>query len=235
LTLSTQRLEEVLAGIRHIGHVEIIRIGTRGPVVLPQRIDDELCNMLSKYGTIWLNTHFNHYRELTPESAEAVDNLLRAGVPVNNQSVLLKGVNDTASVQTKLCHGLLKSRVRPYYLFQCDDVRGTEHFHTSVEVGVRIIEGMRGHTSGLAIPTYVIDLPHGGGKVPLGPDYVLLHTSEELMLRNYQGHLFRFRNPKSKSRNGRHQQLPLEMEAVTAPSSPLEHGVTDEDRAVVRS
>ncbi|MDO8567088.1 MAG: KamA family radical SAM protein [Dehalococcoidales bacterium] len=195
LTLSTRRLEEVLSELRRIPHVEIIRIGSRYPVVLPQRVDNELCNMLSKYGPIWLNTHFNHYRELTPASAAACDRLVRAGVPVNNQSVLLRGVNDNVETQLKLCQGLLRIKVRPYYLFQCDDVQGTEHLHTPVETGINIIAGMRGHTSGLAVPTFVIDLPHGGGKVPIQPNYVLSQTRDSLILRNYQGHVFEFRNP----------------------------------------
>jgi lysine 2,3-aminomutase len=197
LTLSTQRLESILAKIRQIEHVEIIRIGTRFPVVLPQRVDDELCDMLSKYGPIWLNTHFNHYREITPESAQACDRLVRAGIPVNNQTVLLRGVNDSVETQLKLCQGLLKIKVRPYYLFQCDEVQGTEHLRTPVETGIKIIEGLRGHTSGLAIPAFVIDLPDGGGKVPLQPDYVLAKTGAEMIIRNYQGHLFRYRNPGS--------------------------------------
>ncbi len=197
LTLSTQRLEEVLSAVRTIPHVEIIRIGTRVPVVLPQRIDDELCNMLSKYGPIWLNTHFNHPRELSPESAAAVDKLLKAGVPVNNQSVLLRGVNDSVETQLKLCQGLLKIKARPYYLFQCDDVTGTEHFWTPVEKGIDIIRGMRGFTSGLAIPTYVIDLPNGGGKIPVGPDYILERTPQELVVRNYQGKVIHYANPSS--------------------------------------
>ena len=195
LTLSTHRLEEIISKLRQIEHVEIIRIGSRFPVVLPQRIDDELCNMLSKYGPIWLNTHFNHPREITPEAAQACDRLLRCGVPVNNQSVLLRGVNDSVATQLKLCHGLLKIKVRPYYLFQCDEVRGTEHLRTPVKTGIDIIEGMRGHTSGLAVPTFVIDLPEGGGKVPLQPDYVLSQKKESLLLRNYEGRLFRYRNP----------------------------------------
>jgi lysine 2,3-aminomutase len=204
LTLSTRRLEEVLAGLRQIEHVEMIRIGTRFPVVLPQRIDDELCSMLSKYGPIWLNTHFNHPREVTPEAAQACDRLLRAGVPVNNQSVLLRGVNDTVETQLKLCHELLRIKVRPYYLFQCDEVQGTEHLRTPVEAGIKIIEGMRGHTSGLAVPAFVIDLPQGGGKVPIQPNYVVLQTSEELLIRNYQGRLIHYRNPKGpKTGNGR--------------------------------
>jgi lysine 2,3-aminomutase len=198
LTLSTRRLEDVISKLRQIDHIEIIRIGTRFPVVLPQRIDDELCSMLSKYGPIWLNTQFNHPREITPESAAACDRLLRAGIPVNNQSVLLRGINDNVATQTKLCNGLLKIKVRPYYLFQCDEVQGTEHLRTSVETGIKIIEGMRGHTSGLAIPTFVIDLPEGGGKVPLQPNYVLTQTKENLVLRNYQGRFMWYRNPKDK-------------------------------------
>jgi len=208
LILSTRRLEQVISGLRRIDHVEIIRIGSRFPVVLPQRIDDELCDMLSDYGPIWLNTHFNHVNEITPESASACDRLVRSGVPVNNQSVLLRGVNDSVKAQTELCHGLLKIKVRPYYLYQCDEVRGTEHLRTPVETGIKIIEGMRGHTSGLGVPTFVIDLPQGGGKVPLQPDYVLAQTEEKLILRNYEGRLFRYRNPsgprtRSNAHNGR--------------------------------
>jgi lysine 2,3-aminomutase len=199
LTLSTRRLEEVISKLRQIDHVEIIRIGTRFPVVLPQRIDDELCSMLSKYGPIWLNTQFNHPHEITPESAAACERLLRAGVPVNNQSVLLRGINDNVATQTKLCNGLLKIRVRPYYLYQCDEVQGTEHLRTSVEAGIKIIDGMRGHTSGLAIPTFVIDLPEGGGKIPIQPNYVLTQTKEELVLRNYQGRFVWYRNPKGQT------------------------------------
>ena len=199
LTLSTQRLEAVIAKLRQIDHVDIIRIGTRFPVVLPHRIDDELCAMLSKHGPIWLNTQFNHPHEITPESAAACDRLLRAGIPVSNQSVLLRGINDTVATQTKLCKGLLKIKVRPYYLFQCDEVQGTEHLRTPVETGVKIIDGMRGHTSGLAIPTFVIDLPEGGGKVPLQPNYVLTQTKEELVLRNYQGRFVWYRNPEDKT------------------------------------
>ena len=197
LTLSTERLESIISRVRAIEHVEIIRIGSRFPVVLPQRIDAELCNMLSKYGPIWLNTHFNHPNEITPEAARACDRLVRAGVPVNNQCVLMRGINDTVETQMKLGHGLLKSKVRPYYLFQCDEVQGTEHLHTPVETGIKIMEGLRGHTSGLAIPTYLIDLPFGGGKVPLQANYVVAQSEGELILKNYQGRLFRFRNPGS--------------------------------------
>ena len=197
LTLSTQHLERVISRLRQINHVEIIRIGSRFPVTLPQRIDAELCNMLSEYGPIWLNTHFNHYREITPESAAACDMLLRSGVPVNNQSVLLRGVNDSVEVQRKLCQGLLRIKVRRYYLYQCDEVQGTEHLRTPVETGLQIIEGLRGHTSGLAVPAYVIDLPEGGGKVPIQPSYILKRNRDELILRNYEGGIFRYRNPRS--------------------------------------
>jgi lysine 2,3-aminomutase len=200
LTLSTQHLESVISRLRRIEHVEIIRIGTRFPVVLPQRIDDELCDMLSKYGPIWLNTHFNHYRELTPEATAACDKLVRSGVPVNNQSVLLRGINDSVAVQTKLCQGLLKAKVRPYYLFQCDEVEGTEHLRTPVETGLKIIEGLRGYTSGLAVPTFVIDLPQGGGKVPVQPNYILGQTGDELLVRNYRSHIYHCHNPKPKAR-----------------------------------
>jgi lysine 2,3-aminomutase len=209
LTLSTSQLEAIISKIREIRHIEIIRIGSRFPVVLPQRIDAELCDMLSKYGPIWLNTHFNHPDEITPESAVACDRLLRAGVPVNNQSVLLRGVNDNVQTMTKLCQGLLKIKVRPYYLFQCDEVQGTEHLRTSVETGVKIIEGMRGHTSGLAVPTFVVDLVDGGGKVPLQPNYVLSITRDELLLKNYEGKIFRYRNPGSQRRKENVTAIPV--------------------------
>jgi lysine 2,3-aminomutase len=220
LTLSTDRLEKVLYKLRKIEHVEIIRIGSRYPVVLPQRIDQELCDMLSNYGPIWFNTHFNHPNEVTPEAAKACDRLVRAGVPVNNQTVLLKGINDSVATQLALSHALLKIKVRPYYLFQCDEVQGTEHLRTPVETGINIIDGMRGHTSGLAVPTFVIDLPSGGGKVPLQPDYVLSHTPERLILRNYEGRIITFRNPGADHSQGR-------VEPQIA--------VPDEDRALVRS
>ncbi len=195
LTLSTAALESVIARLRAIPHIEIIRIGSRYPVVLPQRIDAGLCDMLSKYGPIWLNTHFNHPNELTPESRAACDRLLRAGVPVNNQSVLLRGVNDSVETMTRLVQGLLRAKVRPYYLYQCDEVQGTEHLRTKVETGIKIIEGLRGHTSGLAVPTFVVDLVQGGGKVPLQPNYVLSMSENELILKNYEGQVFRYRNP----------------------------------------
>jgi len=151
--------------------------------------------MLSKYGAIWLNTHFNHPNEMTPESAAACNKILRAGVPVNNQTVLMRGINDSLETQLKLSHTLLKNKVRPYYLFQCDEVQGTEHLRTPVDVGIKIIEGMRGHTSGLAVPSFVVDLVEGGGKVPLQPNYVLSMSENELLLKNYEGKVYRYRNP----------------------------------------
>jgi lysine 2,3-aminomutase len=200
LTLSTANLEAIISRLRAIKHIEIIRIGSRFPVVLPQRIDAELCNMLSNYSPIWLNTHFNHPNEITHEAVTACDRLLRAGVPVNNQTVLLRGVNDSVETQTRLCHALLKARVRPYYLFQCDEVQGTEHLRTPVETGIKIIEGMRGHTSGLAVPNFAVDLVDGGGKVTLQPDYVLSMNENELLLKNYEGKVFRYRNPNPQNR-----------------------------------
>ncbi len=238
LTVSTRRLEQVVSSLRLVEHVEIIRIGTRFPVVLPHRIDDELCAMLSKYGPIWLNTQFNHAREVTPESARACDRLLRAGVPVSNQSVLLRGVNDTVEAQTKLCHELLKIKVRPYYLFECDEVKGTEHLRTPVETGIKIIEGMRGRTSGLAVPTFVIDLPNGGGKVPLQPNYVLWQTEHELILRNYEYHLFHYRNPchrRNHNSNARHARDATGSHSVQMAKSTLPAGASDENRALIRS
>jgi len=231
LTLSTQHLESVISRLRRIEHVEIIRIGSRFPVVLPQRIDDELCNMLSKYGPIWLNTHFNHYREITPKAAAACDRLVRSGVPVNNQSVLLRGINDSVETQTRLCQGLLKIKVRPYYLFQCDEVEGTEHLRTPVEVGLEIMEGMRGYTSGLAVPTFVIDLPQGGGKVPVQPNYILGQTGDRLLVRNYHGHIYHCHNPRVKAKA---KLVPAPLQ-VKVPVAVKKVGIRDADRLSLRS
>jgi lysine 2,3-aminomutase len=231
LTLSTHHLENVISQLRQIEHVEIIRIGSRFPVVLPQRIDDELCAMLSKYGPIWLNTHFNHYREITPEAAAACDRLVRSGVPVNNQSVLLRGINDSVEVQSKLCQGLLRIKVRPYYLFQCDEVEGTEHLRTPLATGLKIIEGMRGYTSGLAVPTFVIDLPQGGGKVPVQPNYVLAQNGDELLVRNYRGHIYHCHNPRVKAK-AKTMPVPVPVKvAVLAKKK----GALDENRLSLRS
>ncbi len=233
LTLSTHHLEGVIGSLRQIEHVEIIRIGSRFPVVLPQRIDDELCAMLSRYGPIWLNTHFNHYREITPEAAAACDRLVRSGVPVNNQSVLLRGINDSVEAQTKLCQGLLRIKVRPYYLFQCDEVEGTEHLRTPLATGLDIIEGMRGHTSGLAVPTFVIDLPQGGGKVPVQPNYILSQNGDRILVRNYRGHIYHCHNPRLKARaKPVPAQLPL---SVKVPVAVKKAGTRDADRLSLRS
>jgi lysine 2,3-aminomutase len=192
LSLSLTYLEKILAGLRAIPHVEIIRFGSRVPVFLPQRIDAEMCSMLEKYHPIWINTHFNHPNEITPESAAACDRLLRAGIPVNNQAVLLRGVNDCPYTMRDLVQGLMKIRVRPYYLYLCDQVMGAEHFRTSVGEGIEIIEFLRGHTSGLAVPQFVMDAPGGGGKVPLMPNYVLGHYGDSVVYRNFEGVIGRY-------------------------------------------
>ena len=208
LILSTNKIESVLSNLRKIPHVEIIRIGTRCPVVLPQRIDDELVSMLMKYRPIWLNTHFNHPNEITSESSKACDKLVCAGIPVNNQSVLLKGINDNVDTMKKLCHGLLKMGVRPYYLFQCDPVSGTGHLRTSIHKGLEIIKGMRGFTSGLAVPTFVVDGLEGQGKVPLQPpDYVVALEKDHVVLKGYKGEVFRYYNPENTNENRHNVQF----------------------------
>jgi lysine 2,3-aminomutase len=229
LTLSTKHLASVIYRLRQINHVEIIRIGTRFPVGLPQRIDSEFCDMLSEYGPIWLNTHFNTVNEITPDSAAAIDRIVRAGVPVNNQSVLMRGINDTVEKQMKLCQGLLKIKVRPYYLFQCDEVQGTDHLRTTIDTGVKIIEGMRGFTSGLAIPNFVVDLPQGGGKVPLQPNYLLARTENEVLFSNYQGRFFTCHNPATGKQNKPHPEPEV---TVKNPSFNFSE-VTDADRVIV--
>ena len=190
--LSTSALEEIIAKVRSIPHVEIIRIGTRVPVVLPMRIDKELTDMLRKYHPIWVNTHFNHPRELTPEAIEACQALVDAGIPVGNQTVLLKGINDDAKILKKLFLGLVKARVRPYYLFQCDLSVGISHFRTPVEKGIEIMHSLTSSISGYAVPKYAIDLPVGGGKVTLGYNYVVSKEDKELVLENYLGKLYRY-------------------------------------------
>lgn len=197
LTYGTKKLESILSKLRAIPHLEIIRIGSRVPVSLPQRIDDELCEMLSKYHPLWINVHFNHPTECTPEAAKACDKLLRAGIPLNNQAVLLKGVNDDLATIKGLVHGLMKMRVRPYYLYQCDQIRGGEHFRTPISKGIEIIEGLRGHTSGLAVPQYVIDAPGGGGKIPVMPQYLLQYDAKrkKAILRNFQHKIYEYNEP----------------------------------------
>lgn len=195
LLVSDELLEYVLKNLRTIPHVEIIRIGTRTPVVLPQRITNELCTMLKKYNPVFINVHFNHPRELTDAAKAACGRLADAGFPLGNQSVLLTGVNDCPNVLKKLFQELLKARVRPYYLYQCDLSEGIEHFRTSVATGIEMIESLRGHTSGLAVPTYVVDAPGGGGKIPVLPQYLISQTDSQAILRNYQGNLFAYTQP----------------------------------------
>jgi lysine 2,3-aminomutase len=195
LTLSTDRLEEIIAAVRSIDHVEIVRIGTRVPVVLPMRIDDALCAMLKRYHPLFVNTHFNHPKELTPLARAACERLADAGIPIGNQTVLLRGVNSSARVLRKLFTELLRARVRPYYLFQGDVAEGTGHLRTSVETGIALMEQLRGHISGLAVPHLVIDTPGGMGKVSIGPDYVVERGPEHWMLRNYEGRTVRYPQP----------------------------------------
>ena len=193
LVASDAWLESVISRLRAIEHVEILRIGTRMPVTMPQRITPELCEMLARYHPIWVNTHFNHPRELTPAAAAAVDRLLRAGIPVGNQTVLLKGINDDPEVMRQLVHGLLKMRVRPYYLYQCDLLHGTAHFRTPIEKGLEIIEALQGWTTGFAVPTFVVDTPIG--KIPLMPQHLVERGDGYVVLRNYRGEQVRIPNP----------------------------------------
>ena len=195
LLMGEERLEYILAKLREIEHVEIIRIGTRTPVVMPQRITPEFCEMLKKYHPIWVNTHFNHANEITPESQRACTMLADAGIPLGNQSVLLRGVNDCVHVMRKLVNGLVYLRVRPYYLYQCDLSLGLSHFRTPVSKGIEIIEGLRGHTSGLCVPTFVVDAPGGGGKIPVMPDYQISQGPNRVVLRNYEGVITTYKEP----------------------------------------
>jgi lysine 2,3-aminomutase len=185
-------LERILSSLRAIPHVEIIRLGTKMPCVLPQRITPKLCRMLKKYHPIYVNTHFNHPWECTPEAERACTMLADAGCPVGNQAVLMKGVNDNPDVMLELHRKLLKMRVRPYYIYQADLTKGTNHFRTPVRVGLEIMDKLRGHTSGLAVPYYVIDAPGGGGKIPLLPQYVLGRNGNEIILRNYKYEIYTY-------------------------------------------
>ncbi len=194
-TLPDTEIEFLLKELRAIPHVEIIRIGTRTPVVLPQRITKELCQMIQKYHPVWVNTHFNHPKEITPEAKAACERMANHGIPIGNQSVLLKGVNDCPHIMKELMRKLLRIRVRPYYIYQCDLSRGIGHFRTSVGKGIQIIESLRGHTSGLAVPHYVIDAPGGGGKIPVNPQYLISQSDRQVILRNFEGKLFTYAEP----------------------------------------
>lgn len=195
LLVSDTLLESIISRLRDIPHVEVIRIGSRTPVVCPQRITDDLVNMLKKYHPIWLNTHFNHPDEITAESTEACAKLANVGIPLGNQSVLLRAVNDSSEVMKALMHGLVKMRVRPYYIYQCDLSMGLEHFRTPVSKGIEIIENLRGHTSGYAVPTFVVDAPGGGGKIPVMPNYVISQTPGKVILRNFEGVITTYTEP----------------------------------------
>jgi len=197
LMLSDDYLDWILSEIRQIPHVEIVRIGTRMPVVLPYRITDRLVAMLKKHHPIWVNTHFNHPREITSSSREALQMLADAGIPLGNQTVLLAGVNDCPRIMRALVHKLVMNRVRPYYLYQCDLSEGLTHFRTPVGKGVEIMESLRGHTSGLAVPTYVIDAPGGGGKIPMNPNYLVSISTNKVVLRNYEGVITTYQEPES--------------------------------------
>ncbi len=194
--LPTEKLDYILSLLSKVESLEVIRIGTRTPVVFPERIDDSLCRMLEKYENLWVNTQFNHPREITAEARLACRKLQKAGIPMSNQSVLLKGVNDNPEVMLELCHTLQSIRVRPYYLFECDAVVGAAHFRTSIFKGVEIIEKMRGHTGGMCVPTFVVDGEDGKGKIPLQPNYLLSLSEEGVTLRNYKNETFFYPNPK---------------------------------------
>ncbi|MCE5206870.1 MAG: lysine 2,3-aminomutase [Chloroflexi bacterium] len=195
LSLAPKVLDELLARIYAIPHVEVIRIGSRIPVFMPMRVTDELCETLQKYHPLYLNIHVNHPNEITRELAEATDKLTRAGIQLGNQSVLLAGINDCVHIQRKLVQDLVRIRVRPYYLYQCDLVEGAGHLRTPIAKGIEIIEGLRGHTSGFAVPTYVVDAPGGGGKVPLMPNYLISYSDHKVVVRNYEGYITTYEEP----------------------------------------
>jgi lysine 2,3-aminomutase len=195
LLFSDAKLESLLKRLRSIEHIEFLRIGSRVPIFLPQRITPELCQMLQRYHPLWLSIHTNHPRELTTEVKEGLERLANHGVPLGNQSVLLRGVNDDVDTMKSLVHKLLMCRVRPYYLYQCDLIQGSSHLRASVSTGIEIIENLRGHTTGYAVPQFVIDAPGGGGKVPVNPDYVLLRDEQRTLIRNFEGRSFEYPEP----------------------------------------
>lgn len=203
LMLGDGLLEKIISALRAIEHVEIIRIGSRTPVVCPQRITPELCNMLKKYHPIWLNTHFNTPREITPEAAEACGRLADAGIPLGNQSVLLAGINDCPHIMKELVHKLVQIRVRPYYIYACDPSLGLSHFRTPVSKGIEIMEALRGHTSGFCVPTFVVDAPGGGGKTPVMPNYLISQTPRKIVLRNFEGVITTYTEPEHYENNCR--------------------------------
>jgi lysine 2,3-aminomutase len=193
LVYSDERLDWLLTELRRIDHVEVVRLGTRLPVTLPFRVTDDLCRMLEDHHPVWLNTHFNHPRELTPEAAEACDRLTRAGIPVGNQSVLMRGINDDVATMKSLCEGLVRMRVRPYYCYQAQLLDGTAHFRVPIERGIEIFKQLRGRTSGYAIPLYVLDTPHG--KTPLTYPYLRERDGDAVVMETWDGHIWREPNP----------------------------------------
>jgi lysine 2,3-aminomutase len=195
LVLAPKILEEILRRLREIPHIEIVRIGSRVPVFLPMRITEELTDMLQKYHPLWLNIHVNHPNEISAELEAAADRLTRAGIPLGNQAVLMAGVNDNVHIQRQLVQDLVRIRVRPYYLYQCDLVDGAGHFRTPVAKGIEIMEGLRGHTSGYAVHQYIIDAPGGGGKIPVSPNYMLSMSDHKIVLRNYEGYITTYEEP----------------------------------------
>jgi lysine 2,3-aminomutase len=195
LLFSDDRLDKILTRLRAIKHLQFLRIGSRIPIFLPQRITPELCNMLKKHHPLFISIHTNHPRELTSEVRDALARLADAGIPLGNQSVLLRGVNDSVEIQKALVHKLLMCRVRPYYLYQCDLITGSSHLRTSVAEGVAVIEGLRGHTTGYAIPQFVIDGPGGGGKIPINPNYLVDTATGRVTLRNFEGEIFDYPDP----------------------------------------
>jgi lysine 2,3-aminomutase len=195
LSIGDDKLEWLLDRLRSIKHLEFLRIGTKIPVVMPQRITRKLTRMLKRFHPLWMSIHFTHPDELTPETMEACGRLADAGIPMGSQTVLLKGINDSIEVMKPLMQGLLRARVRPYYIYQCDPVSGSEHFRTPVEKGLEIIRGLRGHTSGYAVPQFVVDAPGGGGKIPLLPDYVIGRDGDDLLLTNFEGGTYRYPDP----------------------------------------
>src|SRR5437660_1334117 len=197
LLLSDRRIDEICKRLRAIPHLEVLRIGSRIPCHLPERVTPELCAILKQYHPLYINTHFNHPDELTPAAVKALGMLADAGIPLGCQTVLLKGVNDDVDTMKKLMQKLLAARVRPYYIYMCDQVAGTEHFRTSVETGLEIVKGLRGWTSGLAVPHFVIDAPGGGGKIPLLPEYVEEITDEQVVMRNFRGNRYVWKQPRT--------------------------------------
>jgi lysine 2,3-aminomutase len=229
-------LDWILTELKSIPHVEVVRIGTRIPVVLPYRITEELVDMLKQHQPLWLNTHFNHPRELTPSAKEALRKLADAGIPLGNQSVLLAGVNDCPQIMKKLNQKLVQNRVRPYYLFQCDLSEGLTHFRTSIGKGIEIMESLQGHTSGFAVPTFVIDAPGGGGKIPVMPNYIISWSTHKTVLRNYEGVITTYQEPDNykPAKCSRHCQkcsLQLTLENPKAPIG-IEKLLTDTDKTI---